>query len=205
MSAIDPAGLLDRDPFDDEEELVGVVVDEERGALPFALVHGESLVACASWALGAAGIGAVALGTGWADVQAIVDDAGTPFTLHDALCPLLDADQILRCVRHAASNDVVVVGVRPVTDTVKVVRDGLLAETLDRDELVTVASPIVLPPSVVAELDRLPTLDFAALVTVLQARFEVDLVEVPAAGRRVTSTDDLRVLEAATAPDARRT
>ena len=29
---------------------------EGRGSLPFALVHGESLVAAASWALGEAGV-----------------------------------------------------------------------------------------------------------------------------------------------------
>ena len=31
---------------------MGAVVGDDRGSLPFALIHGESLVACASWALG---------------------------------------------------------------------------------------------------------------------------------------------------------
>lgn len=191
------------DPFDpSDSDVVGAVVDEGRGALPFALVHGESLVACASWALGAAGVHAVALGTTWPDVQEMVADAGTPFVLHDALCPLLDADEIVRCVRRAAAQDVVTVGVRPVTDTIKVVRDGLLAETLDRDELATVASPVVLPAWVVADLDHLPTIDFAALTAVLQARYPVELIQVPSSGRRVGSVEDVRVLEAATVRDA---
>ena len=30
---------------------LGRVVDEGRGSLPFALVHGEALVTCATWAL----------------------------------------------------------------------------------------------------------------------------------------------------------
>lgn len=179
---------------------LGVVVEEERGALPFSLVHGESLVACAAWALGAAGVEAVALGTPWADVQEAVADAGAPFVLHDALCPLLDAGVIADLTWQAADDGVVVVGVRPVTDTVKVARGDELGETVDRDALAVVASPVVLPPAVVADLERLPSLDFAALTTVLQARYEVRLVEVPAAGRRVADADDVRLLEALTAP-----
>ena len=35
---------------------VGVVPVEGRGSMPFALLHGESLVAVASWALGEAGV-----------------------------------------------------------------------------------------------------------------------------------------------------
>ncbi|WP_447645298.1 2-C-methyl-D-erythritol 4-phosphate cytidylyltransferase [Nocardioides zeae] len=196
MSAVlppDPA-----DPWDEvdtlDEPVLGAVVEEDRGSLPFALVHGESLVAAAAWALGAAGVEAVALGTPWADVQ----ESEQPFVLHDALCPLLDPGTIAALVRHAVATDTVVVGVRPVTDTVKLARDGELGETLDRDALAAVASPVVLPAGVVADLERLPSLDFAALVTVLQARYPVELVEVPAAARRVTSVDDVRALEALT-------
>ncbi|MFW6774289.1 2-C-methyl-D-erythritol 4-phosphate cytidylyltransferase [Nocardioides sp. CPCC 205120] len=173
----------------------GAVVEEGRGALPFALVHGESLVACASWALGAAEVEAVALGTPWEVVQ----EAGVPFVLHDALCPLLDAGVILECVRRAVAEDVVVVGVRPVTDTVKLERGGVLGGTVDRDGLAAVASPVVLPAAVVADLERLPSTDFAALTTVLQARYPVVLVEVPASGGRVSSVADVAVLEALTA------
>ena len=35
---------------------LGRVVDEGRGSLPFALVHGEALVTCATWALSEAGV-----------------------------------------------------------------------------------------------------------------------------------------------------
>ena len=90
------------------------------------------------------------------------------------------------------------VGVRPVTDTVKVVDDGVVGETLDRDRLVTIVSPVVLPPAVVAALDGLPTTDFVALVAGLRRRYPVELVEAPATARRVGSEEDLRVLEALT-------
>jgi len=92
----------------------------------------------------------------------------------------------------------VVVGVRPVTDTVKIVADGVVGETVDRDELVAVASPVVLPATVVAALGALPSTDFVALVAELRRRYPVELVEAPASARRVASADDLRVLEALT-------
>ena len=74
------------------------MVETGRGSLPFALVHGEPLVAAAAWAMGEAGVHLVDLGTGW---EALVD-AGTPFVLHDALCPLTPPAFLVECVTHAA-------------------------------------------------------------------------------------------------------
>jgi len=87
---------------------------------------------------------------------------------------------------------------RPVTDTVKVVVDGFVGETLDRSDLVSVCSPVVLPASVVAGLDALPSLDFATLVATLRQRFPVEYVEAPAEARRVASEDDVTLLAALT-------
>lgn len=185
--------------YDDEPlSALGAVVEEGRGSLPFALVHGESLVACAAWALGDAGITAVDFGTPWSEVQA----SGEPFVLHDPLCPLIPAEFLQRCLALAVERSCVVVGVRPVTDTVKVVSEqegaASVGSTVDRTELVAVASPIVLPPAVVAALEGLPALDFATLVTALRARFPLVFSQAPPEGRRVSSTDDLRLLEALT-------
>ena len=94
--------------------------------------------------------------------------------------------------------ETVVVGVRPVTDTVKRVEYGVIGATVDRAELVSVASPVVLPAGVVAALDALPSLDFSELVAVLRSRFPVLLVEAPPEARRVSSEADLRLLEALT-------
>jgi 2-C-methyl-D-erythritol 4-phosphate cytidylyltransferase len=174
---------------------LGSVVEEGRGSLPFALIHGEGLVACAAWALGDAGVTAIDLGTPWAAVV----DSGEPFVLHDALCPMTPAHFIADCVNAAVERDTVVVGVRPVTDTVKQVADGTVGRTVDRDSLVAIASPIVLPAGVVARLDGLPSLDFAAVVAALRERFPVALLEAPTAARRVASADDVRLLEALTA------
>jgi hypothetical protein len=164
----------------DRPRALGSVVETDRGSLPFALIHGEALVACAAWALGDAGVTAVDLGTSWSDIV----ETGEPFVLHDPLCPMTPAVFIAACVERAVERDEVVVGVRP---------------TPDDDGPMTVASPIVLPASAVASLDNVPTLDFRALVELLRGRFVLHLVEAPPGADRVASADDVRELEARTA------
>ena len=181
--------------YDDDELLaLGTVLDDDRGSLPYALIHGESLVAAAAWALGEAGVTAVDLGTAWAGLV----DSAEPFVLHDPLCPMTPPAFIAECLARAVERGCVVVGVRPVTDTVKVVTDGVVGETVDRNALVSVTSPVVLPATVVASLPGLPSTDFAEMVDDLRRRYPVELVEAPPEGRRVGSVDDVRVLEALT-------
>jgi 2-C-methyl-D-erythritol 4-phosphate cytidylyltransferase len=191
------------DPYDVPAS--GVIVDEDRGALPYRLVHGESLVATAAWAVGAAGVNLLDQTTPWE----VAADRGTPLVLHDPLCPMTPPDFIARCVETCERRDVVVVGVRPVTDTVKQVAEGRLGATVDRDALVAVCSPIVLPAPVVAALaergglDGLAAeagLDFARLVGWLRSSYDVELVDAPPSARRVASDEDLAVLEALTDP-----
>jgi len=179
-----------------EIEALGAVVETDRGSLPFALIHGEALVACATWALDEAGVAPLDLTVPWSAVV----EAEEPYVLHDPLCPMTPAGFIARCVEAAVERDVVVVAVRPVTDTVKTLADGLVGDTLDREQLVEVTSPIVLPAAVVAQLDAPPGGDFAALAAELAARFPVLTVTAPPEARRVASVDDLRLLEALTAP-----
>ena len=181
--------------YDEPTPSFGLVVDEDRGQLPYTLIHGEALVAAAAWALGEAGVTPVDTGTPWAALA----EAGEPLVLHDPLCPMTPPAFVADCVARAEERGCVVVGVRPVTDTVKVVEDGLVGETVDRDGLVCVASPVVLPATVVAALEGLPTADFAALVDELRRRYPVELVEAPPQARRVATADDVRVLEALTA------
>lgn len=183
------------DPYDLPPAL-GTVVDEGRGSLPFALIHGEALVTAAVWALGESGVTPVDFGTEWAGLQASEE----PFVLHDALCPMTPPGFIAECLARSVASGSVVVGVRPVTDTVKSLEDGRLGETVDRSGLATVCSPVVLPAAVVAALDSLPATDFAALVEALEARFPVERVEAPAEARRVASEDDVAVLAALTEP-----
>lgn len=181
---------------DEERQAVGWVPVDGRGSLPYALMHGEPLVAVASWALEDAGVELLDFTAGWADVQV----RETALVVHDPLCPGTPSAFLAEAVRTAVEADVVVVGVRPVTDTVKS-RDGdLLDETVDRAGLVAVTSPVVLPASVVASLpegpDESDLADLADLVTRLRAGHELRFLEAPAAGRRVTDESDLRLVEA---------
>lgn len=184
------------DDLEEPPAALGTVVEQDRGSLPFALIHGEALVACASWALGESGATPIDFGTRWEGVIA----AEEPVVLHDSLCPMTPGPFLAACLQQAVERDVVVVGVRPVTDTVKSVVDGFVGATLDRTGLLSVTSPIVLPASVVAALDELPSLDFVELVARLREQFTVEFREAPPEGRRVASPDDVRALEALTAP-----
>ncbi len=199
------------DPYDLPERppALGTVVEQDRGALPFALLHGEALVACAAWGLGESGVTPVDTGTPWSSVVA----ADEPYVLHDALCPATPGWFIAECVERSLAVDVVVVGVRAVTDTVKRVEGGVVGTTLDREQLWSVASPLVLPPRVVAALgerdgggpDALDAgLDLARLVRALEAldpSYAAEHREAPAVAMRVRSGEDVAVLAAMTGPD----
>lgn len=188
----------------------GVVLEQGRGALPFRLIHGEALVAAAAWAAGEAGVDLLDATVPWDAVA----ELGESLLLHDPLCPMTPPEFLARCADRAAVEDRVVVGMRPVTDTVKEALPGdppaadVLGATVDREGLVSVCSPIVLPPSVVADLlgaagRRLPSTDFVELVRILRETYgadRVELVEAPPEARRVASDADLAVLEALTDP-----
>ena len=194
---MDDAG---RGPWDDVPRGLGLGLDEHRGALPYALIHGESLVACAAWALGESGVDLLDATISWEGVV----EAEQDLVLHDALCPMAPPAFIAACLDHARATGRPVVGTRPVTDTVKVVTDGtagqVVGETLDRDTLIAVASPLVVPAAVLAALPQWPSTDLARAVADLAAAgHAVDTMEAPPEGRRVSSPDDLRLLEALTA------
>lgn len=186
----------------DVPDALGILLTDGRGSLPFALIHGEALVATAGWAMGESGITPIDLGVTWVGLV----DAEEPVVLHDVLCPMTPPEFLADCLIDAVEHDRVVVGVRPVTDTVKRVDDGYVGATLDRDELVRVCSPVVLPVSVVAALDGLSVADLGAadlatLVAGLRTRFVVHEVSAPTEARRVDTVEDVAVLEALTAPE----
>jgi len=171
---------------------LGIVPLSGRGALPFALVHGESLIAAASFALEQSGAQLVDFNVAWEQLR----EAGRPVVLHDPLCPLTPPE-FLAHAADAAADGTVVVGVRPVTDTLKQVTGGLVGQTVDRDAHVVVASPVVLPAPVVAGLAAPPDLaDFAVLVQQLRAAHVVRLLEAPPLARRVARESDVALLEA---------
>ncbi len=180
----------------DEVPPLGLVPTEERGSLPFALIHGESLVAAASWALSAAGIELYDASVPFEEIR----ESGRDLVVHDPLCPLTPVDFLREAVSLSRRTASVVVGVRPVTDTVKQVVGTthgrqLLGPTVDRETLLQVVSPVVLPAAVVTGLPALPSA-LPALVAALTTRVPVRHLPAPALARRVGDQADLEVLAA---------
>ena len=120
--------------------------------------------------------------------------------VHDAARPFVSLALIGAAIGKLGDVGMAAIPALPVTDTVKQVEEGYVGATIDRDGLVVVTSPIVLPAEVVAALDGLASYDFATLAGELAARFPVVTIEAPPEGRRVGSLDDVRLLEALTRP-----
>lgn len=173
-------------------QALGWVPLDGRGSLPFALVHGESLIAAASWAVGEAGIQLYDASVDFG----LVRTSGRPLLLHDPLCPLTPADFLAEAVEICGTTGRTVVGFRPVTDTVKRRAGDSLGDTVDRAALRCVTSPVVVPSPVLAQLDALDLSDFAALVARLAVLGEIEWLEAPALAARIGSAEELRVLEA---------
>ncbi|MCW2756720.1 MAG: hypothetical protein JWO46_466 [Nocardioidaceae bacterium] len=183
------------DAYDEPVRALGWVPVEGRGSLPFALLQGESLVACAAWALGEAEVDLVDVDSGWDAVR----HAGRPVVVHDPLCPGTPPEFVAAAVAETLASDRVVVGARPVTDTLKQVEGdpARIGATVDRDLLVQVVSPLVLPARVVAALAEPPdTTDLVSLVAELRTTEQVSLLDAPVSARRIQDEDDLPVLEA---------
>ena len=150
---------------------------------------------CAAWALGDSDVDLVDAGVGW---EAFVE-AERDLVLHDALCPMTPPAFITACLDRARATGRAVVGVRPVTDTVKVVADDRVGRTLDRSSLLAVTSPLVVPAAVVAQLAQRPSGDLATAVADLAASGHVvETLEAPPEGRRVSTLEDVRLLDALT-------
>jgi 2-C-methyl-D-erythritol 4-phosphate cytidylyltransferase len=175
---------------EEQEPPWGVVPVEARGSLPFTLIHGESLVAAASWALTTAGAELFDYDVSFDAVR----ESGRGLVIHDPLCPLTPVDFLEEAIGEAARRGAVVVGVRPVTDTVKEYDGAVLGATVDREDLLSVTSPVVLPATVLASLDDVDTDDLADLVAGLSSRFPVRFLQAPALGRRIAGEGDLEIL-----------
>lgn len=179
--------------------VLGMVLEEDRGSLPYSMVHGEPMVRCAALALEEARIEPIDPDSARPVVLDLLERA-EGLVLHDSLCPMTAPEFLARCANIAVADDVVVVGYRSVTDTVKRLEEGRVGATVDREGLRALASPVAMPARVVRQLPDDPLHDLAALVSWLVQQAEpVEWIEAPAEGRRVSSRDDVRLLEALTA------
>lgn len=188
--------------------VLGLVVDTGRGVARLRL-HGRTLVAHAFDALATVpGVEAYVVGgsgrgaTGLAADEPWRPRADGGLVLHDPGCPLLPAETITRCLQTLRDGPPanVVVGVRPVTDTIKEVVDGAVVHTIDRAALAALAAPVVVGPDLLDPLSaRFPRAgdlaDLAHVVQSLTTMGTVVPVEVPSSGRRVSDEFDVELLE----------
>lgn len=139
-------------------------------------------------------------------VLADVSLEGRPqlLVVHDPRCPLVPAAFLREVVdRATAQPHGVTVATRPMTDTVKSVVNGVVRATVDRDRLVVVTSPLVVPVDVLVPLMDDPALRACADVEdlVLLARSAgaaVHWVPAPSLAWRVDDVSSVSVLESVT-------
>ena len=112
--------------------------------------------------------------------------------VHDPLCPLVTPAWLRRCML-TASAGTATVAVRPVVDTIKAARLGMIAGTVDRDALRTVSSPVAVPAALMCDIpDLTATLsDLSALVQWLRERCDVVLAAAPSASWRIEDTSSM--------------
>lgn len=117
--------------------------------------------------------------------------------VHDPSCPMLPPTVLGELARRAAGTpDAVHVLSRPVTDTVKRVRAGMIVETIPRGALRTVFSPVCAPLSTLeyADLARVRTL--TELVDALAQCGPVSHGAAPLLGQGIDTSSDAALLEA---------
>jgi 2-C-methyl-D-erythritol 4-phosphate cytidylyltransferase len=124
-----------------------------------------------------------------AGVAEVPEDAAV-IVVHDAARPLVPEEVILRVIAALGEGfDGAVPGL-PLTDTVKRVKDGVVVETLSRDELVTVQTPqAFVAPVLRAALARGEGSDCASIVEANGGRIKV--VEGDEKLLKVTTPADL--------------
>jgi 2-C-methyl-D-erythritol 4-phosphate cytidylyltransferase len=188
---------------------LGLVVDTGVDGVAGLRLHGRTLVAHALEALAAVpGVEAVVVGGSDRSVAGLAADqpwrhrAASGLVLHDPGCPLLPTDTIVRCLQvlQAGSPATAIIGVRPVTDTIKEVVDGSVVGTVDRAALAALAAPVVVGHDLLDPLSaRFPLAgdlaDLAAVVQALTTMGTVVPVEVPSSARRVSDEFDVELLE----------
>lgn len=188
---------------------LGLVAGTGISGVGALLLHERTLVVHAFEALvGVPGVAAAIVGGGedgrprLAPGQPWRPLATGGLVLHDPACPLLPTDAITRCLRELTSAPpaTAVIGVRPVTDTIKEVVDGTIAGTVDRAALATLAAPLVVGPDLLDPLSAHFPLagdlgDLTDVVQVLTTLGSVVPMEVPWSARRVNDESDVELLE----------
>lgn len=182
-----------------------------RGELAFARIHGETLLGHAVTAGRRLGLPVIVCADATLhdrvreEVGSVTLSAATGWAMwpegsvvvHDPLCPLVPTSFLAEMVdRHASAPEVAQVACRPVTDTVKTAAADRIGHTLDRERLIAITSPVVVPAEHLAERrGPSPGTAFGALAARLRSAGAVDWVRAPSLGRRVDDFSAVNLLE----------
>jgi len=118
--------------------------------------------------------------------------------IHDAVRPLVKPEDIDAVVREAQAHRAAILG-RPVTDTVKRAREGLIMATLDRSTMIFAETPQAFQYDLIKEAyatglkSGLDATDDAATVEAIG--FKVKLIQSTGANPKLTTADDLAFIE----------
>lgn len=178
----------------DRSELVDAIVVasppgwEEPSILLAEELAASKVVACVT--------GGASRGESVAAAFAEVPEEALVVVVHDAARPLLDESVVERLLVPLGEGYDGAVPVRPVTDTLKRVRDGAIAETVDRDGLVVAQTPQAFLVETLRRAlsgDLAGATDCASLVE--RAGGRVAVVEGDPRLLKVTTKDDLELVE----------
>ena len=128
-------------------------------------------------------------------LAAVPDDAAV-IVVHDAARPLAPASAFTRAIDLVRAGAPAAITAIAVVDTLKRVEGSIVVETLDRSSLVAVQTPQAFRADVLraAHASELEATDDAGLVEALG--FAVSIVDGDVRSRKLTTPDDLAILEA---------
>lgn len=134
----------------------------------------------------------------WAALKKLQDDVEI-VAVHDGVRPFITSEMIAKLVDAAGKYGAALVGVKP-KDTIKLTREAVVVETLDRRSLVSVQTPQVFKKELLvkayqkARLDEYKSTDDSALVENLGEK--VVVVEGSYENIKITSPEDIVIAEA---------
>jgi 2-C-methyl-D-erythritol 4-phosphate cytidylyltransferase len=134
----------------------------------------------------------------WKGLKAIHPTNAEIIAVHDGARPLVTPEEISACIEKAKVTGSAIL-VAPVTDTIKEVKDGKITNTIDRNNLRRALTPQCFRYKILRKaFDSVKDLTESATdesFLVEQLGIEVSIVEGSAKNIKVTTTEDLKLVE----------
>jgi len=131
----------------------------------------------------------------WNGLEAVPEDIDI-VVIHDAVRPFITADLITECAQSALNNGAVTV-MRPINETVKVISDNIVQETLDRSKLWITQTPqafkreLIIKAHKSARTKKYTGTDDCMLVELLG--YPVHIIEGNDMNIKITTPADLKI------------